>query len=382
MMINQKDFKVPRSRAFETHFALKDELQRALEPVLFGSARNGYRVRQEFEEAFAAVMQQRFACGVHSGTVGIYIGLLACGVQAGDEVITVGNSDISTTAAISQCGAKPIICDILASDYTIDPDQVEALITPRTRAILPVDLYGHPADVKALRAIADRHQLMIMEDAALATGAYDNSHPVGHYADVVLFSFASYKPLGCAGNGAMLMTDDPSIARKLRLLIGYGHDTDREGVAEGHQRYIDEGYNVPLDPLQATLLHVKLGYLPEWTARRQAIAQAYADGLQGYVASLPSFRPGTSPTFRSYTIEVENRQMVFQQMQAAGIEVAIHYAPPCYHHPVYGGQLADPNNLPITEKVASRLLCLPVSPELTDAEISLVIDTLKACVVR
>ncbi|MEM7117910.1 MAG: DegT/DnrJ/EryC1/StrS family aminotransferase [Chloroflexota bacterium] len=350
-----------------------------MEPILYGSTAAGYRVRQQLEAAFAQTVQQEHACAIHSGTVGLFVALLACGIGAGDEVITVGNSDISTTAAISQIGAKPIICDILATDYTIDISLVESLITSKTRAILPVDLYGHPANVKQLRGIADQHGLMIVEDAALATGAQDSGVPVGAFADVAVFSFAAYKPLGCAGNGAMMVTSNPEIARRLRLLTGYGHDPDQQDVPAGHQRYLAEGFNVPLDPLQAAIVLVKLPYLAATTARRQAVAKIYEQGLADSPVVTPSFRAESVPTFRSYTILVPRRASVHQQMLAAGIEVAIHYAPPQYHHPVYGGQLADPAKLPVTEKVAADLLCLPVSPEVSDEEAAFVVETLRGC---
>ena len=379
-MIDYKAYPVPRSRAFQTHQAMKEELRRVMEPILFSSAREGYRVRRELEEAFAGVVDQSFACAVHSGTAGLFLALQACGVDAGDEVITVGNSDISTTAAISQCGAVPVVCDVLTADYTIDPDLVERLISPRTRAILPVDLYGHPADVKRLRPLADHYGLYIVEDAALATGARDNGRPVGAFADVTVFSFAPFKPLGCTGNGAMVVTSVPAIAQTLRLIAGYGHDPDREGVPAGHQRYIAEGFNLPLDPLQAALLLVKLPYLAEWTARRRAIARRYAAGLKNSRALVPSFRPEAEPTFRAYTVRVPHRENVFQRMLEAGIEVVIHYAPASFQHPVYGGRLPGSEKVVVTERIVASLLCLPVTPELTDAEVDFVVETLRDCV--
>ena len=213
----------------------------------------GYRVRAQLESEFAAMVGARHAVAVHSGTVGLLLMLRACGIGIGDEVITVANSDISTTGAVHLCGATAILCDVRKSDYTLDAALVDNLITPRTRALLPVDLHGHPADVKALRAIADRHKLRIIEDAALASGARDYGLPLGAFADVAMFSFAPYKPLGSAGNGAMLVTDDDALMRNLRLLTGYGAG----GALEGKQDYVAEGYNAPLDPLQAALLRVK-----------------------------------------------------------------------------------------------------------------------------
>ncbi|MYD09070.1 MAG: hypothetical protein F4X02_03410, partial [Chloroflexi bacterium] len=219
-----KSFRVPRSRASQTHREMRDEIMAALEPILFDAYQHSYPLRSQLEDAFSADVQKRYAVAVHSGTVALVIALRACGIGPGDEVITVGNSDISTTGAISLCGATPVLCDVLESDYTMDSATVEAQITERTRAILPVDLHGHPADVDALRALASRYQLVIVEDAALASGALDHGRPVGAFADVAMFSFAPFKPLGSAGNGAMLVTDDEALDARIRLLVGYGQD--------------------------------------------------------------------------------------------------------------------------------------------------------------
>ncbi|MFQ3566382.1 MAG: DegT/DnrJ/EryC1/StrS family aminotransferase [Aggregatilineales bacterium] len=378
-MIDGHAFRVPRSRVFETHASLRDAISAALEPVLFGSIADGYAVRAAFEDEFASVVGQRWAVSVASGTIGLLLALRACGIGPGDEVITVGNSDISTTAAVRQCGATPVLCDVLASDYTIDPDLVETRVTPRTRALLPVDLYGHPADGKRLRALADRHGLKIIEDAALAAGAEDHGQPVGAYADATVFSFAPFKPLGSVGNGGIVVTNDPEIGERLQLFSHYGHALHSE-APPGHQHYVEEGYNVVLDPLQAALLRVKLAYLPEWTARRRAIARAYHDGLAGTAVQCPSFRAQAAPTFRSYTVCVPRREAIYARLREAGVEAVIHYAPAIYRHPVYDGWLPGCETLPVTDRLARSLLCLPVAPELTDDDIAYAIAVLRDAV--
>lgn len=370
-------FRVPRSRAFQTHAALRKQLQQAIEPILFGDISASYEVRDRLERAFAAEMEAAYAVGVHSGTIGLFLALRACGIGPGDEVITVGNSDISTTAAIRQCGAEPVLCDVLAADYTIDPQLVESLITPRTRAILPVDLYGHPADVKALRPLADRHGLRIIEDAALASGAYDYGRPAGVYADAAVFSFAPFKPMGSVGNGAMVVTSDPEIYEQLRRLTHYGHSADSTGVSPGHQHYVAEGYNVPLDSLQAAVVLTKLPHLKNWTRQRAAVAQAYHNGLSGTAARLPVFRPESGPTFRSYTICVDRQAEVYQHLRKTGIEVVLHYTPPAYKHAVYDQRpLQNSGSLPTTDRLARELICLPVTPELTTDDIDYVVTEL------
>lgn len=375
-------FRVSRSRVHETHQAMRQEILAALDPILFGPVLGSEEVRGVLERRFAEAMGQSFACAVHSGTVGLFLALKACGVGPGNEVITVGNSDISTTAAISHCGATPVLCDILESDYTLDPTLVEPLITPRTAAILPVDLYGHPANVKSLREIADRHGLRIVEDAALATGARDHGQLVGAFADATVFSFAPLKPLGSVGNGGMVTTNDEGIARHLRLLCGYGHIPEVRSDVPGHQMHIAEGYNVPLDPLQAALVAVKLPRLREWTEKRRAIVAAYAHGLQDLDVVLPAFRPESAPTFRSCTIRVKDQQAIYQELRRAGVEVVLHYVPPIYQQPVYAGRLRGADNLPVTDQLARELICLPVTVELDEDDVQFVVNTLRDLMVR
>lgn len=376
-MDSQSSFRVPRSRAHLTHRAMRSEILQALEPLIFDQLGQAAQVCRAFEIAFALQVQQKYACAVHSGTVGLFLALRACGVGPGDQVITVGNSDVSTTAAISHCGAIPVLCEVRETDYTIDPDAVEPLVSDQTAALLPVDLYGHPADTKSLRSLADHYGLKIVEDAALATGAHDHGRPVGAFADVTLFSFAPFKPMGCAGNGGMLVTDAPELAERIRLLCSYGHALDAGPDLPGHQRHVVEGYNMPLDPLQAALLQIKLPYLDKWTEKRRQIASAYAHGLEGTTAIPPTFGPDAGPTFRSYTIRVPDQARVYEAMRAAGIEVVLHYTPPVYRQPVYPSGIAGSDALPVSDRLAQEILCLPVAVELTDDEVAYVIETLR-----
>ena len=410
-----KSFRVPRSRASQTHREMRAEIIAALEPILFDAYRHSYPLRRQLEDAFAAEVQKRYAVAVHSGTVALVIALRACDIGPGDEVITVGNSDISTSGAISLCGAAPVLCDVLESDYTLDIATVAAQITERTRAILPVDLHGHPADVKGLRALADRYKLKIVEDAALAVGAFDHGRPVSAFADVAMFSFAPFKPLGSAGNGAMLVTDDEAIDAQMRLLVGYGqepaptqnpspikrevlqnalaplpslwdarHRDGGKGPGDGgwpsaYQDYVAEGFNVPLDGLQAALLLVKLPRLKEWTARRRAIASALESGLRDTPVITPRFRPESAPTFRSYAVRVVGRHgdqqlELHEGLREAGIETVIHYAPPVYRYQVYADAFPNREQLPVTEMLSRQVVNLPVTPELTDVEVEYMID--------
>lgn len=375
-MTHTTPFRIPRTRAHETHQALREEVLAALDPLLFGPVSGeGREVRKLLEAQFSETVGQDFACAVHSGTMGLVIALRACGVGSGDEVITVANSDISTTGAVSLCGATPVLCDVLETDYTITPALVEALITERTAALLPVDLHGHPADVKQLRSIADEYGLALVEDAALATGARDYCQSVGAYADACVFSFAPIKPLGSVGSGGIITTSSDAIAERLRLLAGYGY-APQAGAILGYQSYSAEGYNVPLDPLQAALVSVKLPHLSAWTEKRRSIAKAYAEGLKDSSAILPTFRPDSEPTFRSYTIRVPNQQGVYQRLRQAGIEVVLHYAPPIYRQAVYQEGVRGADALPVTDKLAGELISLPVTVEFTDEDVQYVLEVL------
>ena len=370
-------FRVPRSRVHETHASMRDEIMPAIEPLLFDAESDPYAIRGQLEKEFAAFTKHKHAVAAHSGSVALFLALKAAGVMPGDEVITVANSDISTTGCISQCGATPVLCDVLETDYTIDADKVEALITSRSRAILPVDLHGHPANVKALRAIADRHGLKIVEDAALAAGALDYGVPLGAFADVAMYSFAPFKPLGCAGNGAMLVTNEAEIARRLRLLVGYGHNPNASpALPDGYQDYIAEGFNVPLDPLQAALLLVKLPHLHAWTKRRREIVKALETGLARTAATTPRFRADSEPTFRSYAITVDEQAALHAALRTAGIEAVIHYAPPITAYSVYAGAF-EATDLHVTERLARRVVNLPVTPELSDADVNDMIDVIR-----
>jgi len=371
------NFDIPRSRAYLTHRTMREALYQALEPILFEPHAFDNAALRPLEARFAQLMQRSYACGVNSGTAGLFLALKACEIGPGDEVITVGNSDISTTAAISHCGATPVLCDVLLTDHTLDPALVEPLITERTAAIVPVDLYGHPADVKRLRQTADRYGLKIVEDAALATGAWDYGQPVGAFADVAVFSFGAFKPMGSVGNGGMVVTDDTAIAERLQVFRSYGRARPKRAEDFLRMEHIVEGYNLPLDPLEAAVISVKLPLLEAWTARRRDIAALYSQGLSDLEVGLPTVRPDSQPTFYLYVIRVPNRDKIYQALRSRGVEAGLSYVPPIYRQPVYREQPGQWNNLPVTDRLAKELLCLPIAPELLNSEVEFVVATLK-----
>jgi len=381
MIDQRRPFRVPRARLEATHRALHAAFMAALEPLLTGPPEAGYLVREALEREWAAAVEQPFACAVHSATIGLVVALRACGVGPGSEVITVANGDISSIAAIRHCGATPVLCDVLADDHTIDAGLVEPLIGARTRALLPVDLYGHPADVRALRGLADAYGLAVVEDASLAAGARDYGRPVGAWADVTVYSFAPYKPLGSLGNGGMVASADEELARAVRLLSGYGHIPDQPASRPGQQHYIGEGFNVPLDPFEAALLRVKLPRLEDWTRRRRALATSYAAALGQAQVQLPRFRPESEPTFRCYTVRVARQESVYAALRRAGVEAVLHYTPPMHRQPVYAAGLPGADALAVTEQLAGELVCLPLAPDLDEQDVAYVAAVLRAATV-
>jgi dTDP-4-amino-4,6-dideoxygalactose transaminase len=370
---------VPRSCAPVLHQRLKEELLEAISPALFGDLWAAQQLVATFEGQFAQEMGYEHVSAVQSGSAALQLSLLACGVEPGDEVITVANSDIATTAAISHCGATPVLCDVLESDYTMDPAQVEGLITERTVGLLPVDLYGHPCDAQRLREIADRHDLFIVEDTAIATGARDHGRPIGAFADAAAFSCSPHKPFEGVGNGGLITTGDPALWERIELLKGFGLHVGTSETPPVYYHHVAEGYNLRMNPVDAAVLTVKLPFLQQWSDKRRVIGTWYAERLAAFEdVQLPAFRPESEPIFRTYTIRVRARDAVYERLQAAGVQAALHYVPPVHQQPVYQDRdLPGADNLPMTERLGPELLSLPVDPEFGPEEVDYVCHQLR-----
>jgi dTDP-4-amino-4,6-dideoxygalactose transaminase len=322
---------------------------------------------EAFEAEFAEQMGARFAVGVASGTEALWLALRAVGIAAGDEVITPSLTASATVAAIVESGAVPVFAEVRDSDLNIDSVPLEKLLTPRTRAIVAVHLYGNPADLTALTAFAQAHNLRLIEDCAQAHGAQHAGRPVGTFGDIAAWSFYPTKNLGAFGDGGIVTTQRVEAAERLRLLREYGWRVRYDSS--------EQGWNSRLDEIHAAMLRVRLKHLAEDNHRRREIAKQYR-------AALPS--PLHGPVASDSNVGVEHlfvirhrqRDKLQAELKQAGIGTAIHYPVPCHLQGAYVGFGRGPNSLPITERAAREILSLPMYPELSPAEVEQVITGL------
>jgi dTDP-4-amino-4,6-dideoxygalactose transaminase len=320
-----------------------------------------------FEREFAAYCGATLAVGVGSGTDALVLALKALGVGPGDEVITVSHTALATAAAIIAAGGTPVLVDIDAS-YTIDPSRLEAAIGPRTKVVIAVHLYGQPADLDAIAAIARQHGLKLIEDCAQATGARYRGRTVGSLADVGCFSFYPTKNLGAVGDGGMVITSDETLAARLRRLRQYGWNEFRETE--------EPGLNSRLDPLQAAILRAKLPSLDADNARRVSIAQRYANGLAGLPLKLPENSGGH--VYHLYVVACETRDALAVHLGKEGVGSAVHYPVPVHRHRGYVDRVRIPAaKLPVTERIVGGIVSLPIYPELSDLEVDRVIAVIR-----
>ncbi len=317
-----------------------------------------------FEQEFAAWCQAQYAVGVASGTDALLLALKACDIGPGDEVITVSHTAVATVVAIELCGATPVFADVDPRTYTLDPAQIERLISERTRAILPVHLYGHPADMQRIMAIAADYQLRVIEDNAQAHGARIAAKQVGSWGDAAAFSFYPTKNLGALGDGGAIISNDPEIIGRIRALRQYGWQ----------RRYISEeaGYNSRLDELQAAILRVKLRRLEADNQRRRQAAALYNELLADSPLQLPYAAAGTYHVYHLYTIQSGQRDDLQAHLAGQGIGSAIHYPLPVHLQPAYRRLNYRAGSLPNTEKLAQRILSLPMFPHISDSQIETV----------
>jgi dTDP-4-amino-4,6-dideoxygalactose transaminase len=324
---------------------------------------------EAFESEFAAFCGVACGVGVGSGTDALHLALRAAGVGPGDEVITVAHTAVATVAAIEMSGARPVLVDVDPLYYTLDPQRVTAALTRRTRAIVPVHLYGQPADLAPIQDSTRRHGLLLIQDAAQAHGATYRDSPIARWGDIACFSFYPTKNLAALGDGGMVVTDDPQVAERVRLLREYGW----------RSRYISDiaGQNSRLDELQAAILRVKLPHLQVENTRRLAIARHYTEVLAGCDLVTPAERPDAQHVYHQYVIRSRQRDALREALRAQGIGAAIHYPTPVHTQPAYRHLRMAAGALAVTEALADEILSLPLYPELDDEQVECVASAIR-----
>ena len=350
------------------YLALKEEISEAIQATLdSGRYVLGDQVRA-FESEFADYIGVSNAVGVGSGTEALNVALRACGIGTGAEVITVSHTAVATVAAIELAGATPVFADICPESFTLDVAQLEALIGPKTRAIVPVHLYGHPAAMDHILEIAQRHDLRVIEDGAQAHGAVYQGQRVGSFGDLACFSFYPTKNLGGLGDGGAVVTNNPELAAKVRGLREYGWT----------ERYVSHfpGLNSRLDEIQAAILRVKLRHLDSANARRREWADFYSAELSGRDLVLPSIGDDCEHVFHLYVVRSPQRDALQSWLASRSVGALVHYPRPVHLQPAYQNRLRGSNRLPETERAADCILSLPLDPALTHVQAECVVKAI------
>ncbi|MBE3033487.1 MAG: DegT/DnrJ/EryC1/StrS family aminotransferase [Actinobacteria bacterium] len=350
---------------------LHDELSEVFESVLSRAAYTMGPELGEFEAAFAAFCGAQFCAGVSSGTDALRLALQAAGVGPGDEVVVPVNTFMASAEAVSHCGATPVFVDCLPDTANLDPSLLAGAITPRTKAILPVHLYGQPADMDAIGEVAARHGLAVVEDACQAHGAAYKGRPCGSLGVSAAFSFYPGKNLGALGDGGAVVTSDAAADRSVRLLRNHGEET--KSVHEV------VGYCNRLHNLQAGFLLAKLAHLTEWNNARRAAARRYDDLVAAVSGATPlGCRDDVQHVYHLYVVQVEGRDAVRERLGAEGVQTGIHYPVPLHLQPAYKHLGYGPGDFPVAEAMAARILSLPMFPELTPQQQEYVVEQFAA----
>lgn len=322
-----------------------------------------------FEQEFAAYCGSAECIALNSGTSALHLALLAAGVGPGDEVITVPFTFVASVAAVVYTGARPVLVDIDPRSFNMDPAAIEAAITSRTKAILPVHLYGQPADMDPIMEVARRHGLIVIEDAAQAHGAKYKGRPVGSIGDMACFSFYPGKNLGAYGEGGAVTTSNTEYARTIRMLRDWGQDRK--------YHHLLRGYNYRMEGFQGAVLRVKLRHLDKWTEARRAIARQYNHLLTGCGVQTPSEMPGARHVYHVYTLRFDDRDGLQAALTAEGIQTGIHYPTPVHRQPAYADLGYGPGAFPHAEAVAKQVLSIPLYPELSSQAVADVAEAVR-----
>ncbi|MEK6410343.1 MAG: DegT/DnrJ/EryC1/StrS family aminotransferase [Acidobacteriota bacterium] len=361
---------VPFLELGQTYIEIKDELDAAYQRVMNSSWYILGEEVKEFEKEFAAYCGTKHCVGVGNGLEALHLILRAYGIGPGDEVIVPANTYIATWLGVSQAGATVIPVEPTEGTYNIDPRRIGAAITPRTKAILPVHLYGQPADMGPINDLARKHELKVIEDAAQAHGARYRDRQVGSLGDAAGWSFYPTKNLGAYGDAGAVTTDDDELADKVRLLRNYGSKI---------KYYNDEkGINSRLDELQAALLRVRLKHLDEWNSRRVRIAAKYLEELRETGLMLPAVCEGADPVWHLFVVRSQRRDELQAYLKSRGVNTLVHYPVPPHLQKAYPELALSARRLPITEAIHREVLSLPMGAQLSDAGVLRVIEGVRS----
>jgi dTDP-4-amino-4,6-dideoxygalactose transaminase len=355
------DSLVPVANPRAQYKRFEREIRAAVENVLEGGM---YILGNEvtaFEKEFAAYLGVDFCVGAGNGTDALRLALLSCGIGSGDEVITVSHTAVATVSAIEQCGAHPVFADIDPVTRCLNPDNIPALLSQRTRAVIPVHLYGHPAPMGEILEIARKFGLKVIEDCAQAHGADINGKKVGAFGDIAAFSFYPTKNLGALGDGGAVVTNSPGLAERVRALREYGWT----------ERYISAfpGVNSRLDEIQAAVLRIKLPHLDHDNARRRAIAERYCSATNESMMIPPAIVSGATHAMHLFVLECEERDSLREFLRLKGVGTAVHYPLPVHLQDAYRGRIRGGDSLSVSEEICGRILSLPMYPELSDGDV-------------
>jgi len=365
---------VPYYDLKQQYASLRTEILEALDRSCHNTAFSLGDEVASFEKEFAAYCEARHCIALNSGTSALHLALLAAGVGPGDEVITTPNTFIATAEAIAYTGAKIVFADIDPRTANLDTDLAAAAVTSRTKAILPVHLYGRPADMDAFEKIANTHKLALIEDAAQAHGARYRGRRIGTLGLCAAFSFYPSKNLGAYGEAGAITTNDDHLAQYCRAARSHGE----------LRRYFHDfiGYNYRMEGFQGAVLRVKLRHLDDWSSRRKAIAQRYHEKLSGLALTLPQDDPRDECAYHLFVIYIENRDSVQVELKNAGISTAVHYPLPLHLQKALGYLGYKPGDFPHTERACERVLALPLFPELIEEQVDYVCDSLRGIIGR
>jgi len=345
---------------------IRPEIDEAINRVVRSSAFIGGAEVHGFEAEFAKYCEAQHCVGVANGTDALYLTLKALGIGPGHEVITVAHTFIATAEAISATGATPVFIDILEDTMLMAPDKIEAAVTPRTRAVIPVHLYGQPCDMDSILEVARRRGLKVIEDAAQAHGARWGGRRVGSLGDAACFSFYPGKNLGAYGDGGAVVSNDDDLIKKIRMLANHGRTQKYEHEMVGH--------NSRLDGLQAAILHVKLQHLDRWNDARRRCAARYLEGIGGGGLTLPVVHQNAESVWHLFVVRAPEREALQSRLGEMNIGTGVHYPLPVHQQPAYRSANTRTSALPVTEIVAKQVLSLPMYPELVDNEIDRIVD--------